>query len=52
LGSCEVKSTGGLQNWITVSTKVNKIKGVHDVYFVFKGNQGDLFNFNWWKFDK
>ncbi|WP_286860603.1 hypothetical protein [Proteiniphilum sp. UBA5510] len=22
------------------------------MYFVFKGNQGDLFNFNWWKFDK
>ena len=52
LGSCEVKNTGGLQSWTTVSTKVNKTKGVHDLYFVFKGNQGDLFNFNWWKFDK
>lgn len=52
LGSCEVKNTGGLQSWTTVSTKVNKTKGVHDLYFVFKGNQGDLFNFNWWKFDQ
>jgi hypothetical protein len=52
LGSCEVKNTGGLQRWITVSTKVTRLKGVHDLYFVFKGNQGDLFNFNWWKFDK
>ena len=52
LGSCGVKNTGGLQSWTTVSTKVNKIKGIHDLYFVFKGNQGDLFNFNWWKFDK
>ncbi len=24
LGSCEVKNTGGLQSWTTVSTKVNK----------------------------
>jgi arabinoxylan arabinofuranohydrolase len=52
LGSCEVKNTGGLQSWTTVSTKVNMLKGVHDLYFVFKGDQGDLFNFNWWKFDK
>ena len=52
LGSCEVKNTGGLQSWTTVSTKVNKTKGVHYLYFVFKGNQGNLFNFNWWKFDK
>jgi hypothetical protein len=52
LGSCEVKNTGGLQSWTTVSTKVNKTKGVHDLCFVFKANQGDLFNFNWWKFDK
>ena len=52
LGSCEVKNTGGLQSWTTVSTKVNKTKGVHDLYFVFKGNQEGLFNFNWWKFDK
>ena len=52
LGSCEVKSTGGLQKWITVSAKVIKTAGLHDLYFVFKGNEGDLFNFNWWKFNK
>jgi hypothetical protein len=26
------------------------LKGVHDVFFVFKGNK-DLFNFDWWKFN-
>jgi hypothetical protein len=52
LGACEVKTTGGFQNWKSVSTKVRKTKGIHDLYFVFKGSQGDLFNFNWWKFDK
>ena len=52
IGTCEVKSTGGLQTWATVSTKVNKIKDLHDVFFVFKGGEGKLFNFNWWKFNK
>ncbi|MDP3180721.1 MAG: carbohydrate-binding protein, partial [Bacteroidota bacterium] len=35
----------------TVSGKVAKTKGVHDVYFVFKGSEGNLFNFDWWKFN-
>lgn len=50
LGVCEIKNTGGWQNWETVSTKVNKVKGTYDVYFVFKGGNGDLFNFDWWRF--
>jgi hypothetical protein len=50
LGVCEVKSTGGLQNWAALTCKVNKISGVHDLYFVFKGGEGELFNFDWWKF--
>jgi Carbohydrate binding module (family 6). len=29
-----------------------KIKGVHDVFFVFKGGNGNLFNFDWWRFLK
>ena len=49
LGTCIVKSTGGVINWAVQSCKVNKIKGVHDIYFVFKGGAGDLFNFDWWK---
>lgn len=51
LGSCQVPNTGGDQVWKTVSTKVKPEKGIHDVYFVFKG-EGKLFNFNWWKFNK
>ena len=42
-------SEGGI--WSTVAAPVNKnIKGVHDVYFVFRGEK-DLFNFDWWKFN-
>jgi hypothetical protein len=51
LGVCPVKNTGGWQNWNIQSCKVKKEKGIHDVYFVFKGDQGDLFNFDWWKFN-
>ncbi len=35
--------------WSTFTASANNIKGVHDVYFVFKGEK-DLFYFDWWKF--
>ncbi len=50
LGTLDVKETGGDNNWKTQSCKLNNLKGVHDVYFVFKGGDGNLFNFDWWKF--
>lgn len=50
LGTCEIQDTGGLQNWQLHSTKFKKVKGVHDVYFIFKGDEGHLFNFDWWLF--
>jgi arabinoxylan arabinofuranohydrolase len=48
LGTLAVKNTGGWQNWTTVNGKVKKVKGVHDLCFVFKGAEGELFNFDWW----
>jgi len=50
LGTVEVKSTGSEQKWETQSFKLNNIEGIHDVYFVFRGEKSDLFNFDWWKF--
>jgi hypothetical protein len=47
LGSLEVAHTGEDQNWMG-SCKIGKIKGIHDVYFVFKGDKDNLFNFDWW----
>lgn len=38
---------GGI--WKTFSAPVKSVSGVHDLYFVFKGEK-DLFNFDWWKF--
>jgi len=51
VGVCDVKNTGGLQVWASMSAKVSKVKGLHDVYFVFKGAEGNLFNFDWWRFN-
>jgi arabinoxylan arabinofuranohydrolase len=47
-----IPHTGGWEKWQTVSAKLNqKIEGIHNLYFLFRGNQGaKLFNFDWWKF--
>jgi hypothetical protein len=52
MGICKIENTGGLQNWKTFKTKVKKVKGVHDLFFVCKGEQGELFNFDAWRFSK
>jgi len=52
LGICPVKNSGGWQTWTKQSCTVKKVKGVHDIYFIFKGGDVPLFNFNWWKFNK
>jgi arabinoxylan arabinofuranohydrolase len=49
LGVCDIKNTGGWQNWKIQSTKIKKVTGIHDVYFVFRGGEGHLFNFDWWR---
>lgn len=48
VGTMDVKETGGWQKWNTQICKVDTIKGVQDIYFVFKGGDGYLFNINWW----
>jgi len=49
IGTLNVKSTGDALKWELQSTKISGAKGVHDIYFVFKGGEGNLFNFDWWK---
>lgn len=50
-GTCAVSGTGGWQTWETKSCTVSGVSGVHDLYFKFTGGSGNLFNFNWWKFE-
>ena len=51
IGILKIENTGGWQNWKTFKTKVKKVKGVHDLFFIFRG-EGELFNFDAWKFSK
>lgn len=51
IGRMDVKGTNGWQTWTTQTCNVEKTEGKHDVYFVFKGGEGYLFNINWWRPD-
>lgn len=52
IGTCEVTPTGGPNSWKTVKADVKKVSGIHNLFFVFKGGDGELFNFDWWKFNR
>ncbi len=49
IGEIDIKSTGDWQKWTTLNCKIEKVTGVHDVYFVFKGGESYLYNINWWR---
>ena len=44
-----VNTSGEGDLWKIIETPVKNILGIHDLYFVFKGEK-DLFNFDWWRF--
>lgn len=50
LGTVNVTTSGEGDIYKTITTPVKNIKGVHNLFFVFKGEH-DLFNFDWWKFN-
>ena len=50
LGIINVIACGEGDLWKAITTPVKNTKGVHDLYFVFKG-ENDLFNFDWWRFN-
>lgn len=50
IGICRVNNTGGRHKWAIQSWPVRKLKGVHDLYFVFKGTGSEILDFDWWKF--
>jgi arabinoxylan arabinofuranohydrolase len=50
LGKCTVSATGGWQTWQTIQCPVSGASGVHDIFLVFTGGSGYLFNLNWWQF--
>ena len=53
VGTLAVPNTGGWETWKTQTTAITDAKGVHDVFFVFKGAAtGNLFNYDNWQFEK
>ena len=48
IGTVNINTSGEGDIWRTITTPVKIINGVHDLFFVFKGDK-DLFNFDWWK---
>ena len=46
IGELEVSNTGGNQNWVTDSVNIESVDGTRDVYLVFRGGAGYLFNIN------
>lgn len=49
LGSMDIGNTGGWQTWKTQRCNIEPTTGVNDVYFIFKGGEGYLFNLNWFR---
>jgi len=57
LASIEIPRTGGWNSWKLLSATIDvPVTGLHDVYFVFKGQNitagRELFNFDYWKFER
>ena len=52
IGTLSVSNSGGWNNWNLESAAINNAFGIHDVYLVFKGKSEQLFNFDYWRFDK
>jgi uncharacterized protein (TIGR03790 family) len=50
IGTCTAPVTGGWQTWTTQTCTLSGASGVHDVYLVFTGGGGYLFNVEWFNF--
>ncbi|MBN2590789.1 MAG: family 43 glycosylhydrolase [Sedimentisphaerales bacterium] len=51
LGRIDVENTGDWQTWKTLSCRIKSVTGIHDLYLVFSGGNGELFNIDWWQFE-
>lgn len=53
IGTVKVPITGGDDRWELRTIDINKVSGVHDIYFVFKGDKpGRIMYFDYWRFSK
>ncbi|MDO6597944.1 family 43 glycosylhydrolase [Oceanihabitans sp. 2_MG-2023] len=49
VGSIPITSTGGWDNYKTISTTINGIRGTHKLYLCYVGEAENLFNLNWFE---
>ncbi|WP_243348389.1 glycoside hydrolase family 43 protein [Parabacteroides sp. FAFU027] len=57
IASVNLPRTGGWDKFVTFTSNLSKeVTGTHDVYFYFNGQNitagRELFNFDWWKFNR
>ncbi|GAE84062.1 arabinosidase [Bacteroides reticulotermitis JCM 10512] len=51
IGSVAIKPTGGMDIYKLMSCSIKNAKGIHDLYFCFKGEKGNnLFDLDYWEF--
>ena len=50
VGTLNVPSTGGTQNWREIETSINGASGVHNVFLSLPEQAGNLFQFDSWQF--
>lgn len=50
IGNCSESNTGNWNIWKPFNFKVKKVKGVHNVFILFKGSASNLFNLDFWWF--
>ncbi|PXV91198.1 glucuronoarabinoxylan endo-1,4-beta-xylanase [Lachnotalea glycerini] len=52
VGTCSISGTNGWENWVNVTCNVSGASGKHDLYLKYTGQNGYLFNINWFNFGK
>ena len=50
IGTCAVPVTGDWQKWTTETCDITPATGTHNIYLVYTGNGGYLFNIEWFAF--
>lgn len=51
LGTLVVPHTEAVERWEVISAELSNVQGIHDIYFVFRGESGHkLFQFGAWQF--
>lgn len=52
IGTVDIPNTGNWNNWQTFTANINRIYNTHDLYLVFKGEDGWLYNIDFFGFSE